>query len=146
MSELSTALQLAARAHDGQKDRVGMDYVWHPISVAQYCKTERAKIAALLHDVVEDTDTTLEDLRDAGIGEDVIAAVDCLTKRQDEAVEDYLRRVASDDIAVEVKFADMRHNGDKSRFPADRKEEAEANARKYAARKRLLFKILRYHP
>ena len=142
MNELSIALQLAARAHDGQKRRSGEDYIWHPIAVAQFCKTERASIAALLHDVVEDTDTTLEDLRDAGIGEDVIAAVDCLTKRPDEAVEDYLRRVASNEIAVEVKLADMRHNSGKSRFSTDRKEEAEANARKYAARKRLLLKIL----
>ena len=136
--EYEKALRIATKAHEGQKSKNGEDYILHPIAVSSYCITERGKIAALLHDVVEDTDVTLEDLRREGFGEDILNAVDCVSKREGEEYEDYLQRVASDDIAVEVKFADMRHNG--SRWPSDRpKEEAEKNFEKYSKRAKKLF-------
>lgn len=135
MDELSTALQIAAKAHAGQKDKAGADYIKHPLAVSEKCRSPRAKIAALLHDVVEDSDVTLDDLRAAGIGGDVIAAVDCLTKRKGEKLDDYLDRVASDDIAIEVKFADMLHNADVLRFPSSfDKNEAEKIFNRYCER------------
>ena len=136
--EYEKALRIATEAHEGQKSKNGEDYILHPITVSSYCITERGRIAALLHDVVEDTDITLEDLRREGFGEDILNAVDCVSKREGEEYNDYLQRVASDDIAVEVKFADMRHNG--SRWPADRpKEETEKNSKKYSKRAKKLF-------
>jgi len=137
--ELSAAIRIATRAHEGQKDKVGVDYILHPLAVSSYCKTERGKIAAVLHDVVEDTDVTLDDLRAAGIGEDVVAAVDCLTWRVDEALEDYFSRIVPNDVAVEVKFADMRHNGDKARWPDEMRDRAAKDAEKYGERMRRLF-------
>lgn len=137
--ELSMAVQIATKAHKGQKDKVGADYILHPLAVSSYCKTERGKIAAVLHDVVEDTDVTLDDLRAAGIGEDVVAAVDCLSKRDGEALEDYFCRIVPNDIAVEVKFADMRHNSDATRWSDGLRDKAAENTEKYGERIRRLF-------
>ncbi|MDR0309579.1 MAG: HD domain-containing protein [Candidatus Methanoplasma sp.] len=135
------ALHIAVKAHDGQKDMSGNNYVLHPIAVSGYCMTERAKIAALLHDVVEDTDVTLDDLREAGFGDDIVTAVDCVSKRDGEETIDYLKRVATDDIATEVKFADMRHNG--MRWPAGRpKKEAKKNFKKYNRRAKQLLLLV----
>jgi len=139
--EYEKALELATKAHEGQKDMSGEDYILHPITVSEYCITEKGKIAALLHDVVEDTEVTLDDLRSAGFGEDIVTAVDCISKRKGEELQSYLSRVASDGIATEVKFADMRHNG--SRWPAERpKKEARKNYEKYNGRaKQLLIMV-----
>jgi (p)ppGpp synthase/HD superfamily hydrolase len=139
--EYEKALRIATKAHEGQKRFTGEDYVEHPIAVSGYCKTERAKIAAILHDVVEDTDVTLEDLSEAGFADDIVRAVDCISKRIGEEKKDYFARVASDDIATEVKFADMRHNG--STWPADWPEEdAENILKKYSKRaKKLLLMV-----
>jgi len=139
--EFEKALQIATEAHRGQKDMSGGDYILHPIAVSEFCITERGKIAALLHDVVEDTDVTLGDLRAAGFDEDIVMAVDCVSKRIGEELSDYLERVAKSDISTEVKFADMRHNG--SRWPAGRpKKEARKNFEKYNGRaKRLLLLV-----
>jgi len=140
--KLSVAMQIATKAHEGQKDKVGVDYILHPLAVSSYCKTERGKIAAVLHDVVEDTDVTLDDLRAAGVGEDVAAAVDCLTWRDDEPLEDYFSRIVPNDIAVEVKFADMRHNSDAARYPDDMRDRAAENTKKYGERIRRLFQLV----
>ena len=141
--EFCKALMLATKAHKGQKDISGEDYILHPITVSVYCITEKGKIAALLHDVVEDTDVTLDDLRAAGFGDDIVTAVDCLSKRKDEAVSHYLERVASNDIAAEVKFADMRHNGSRTKRPIDSpKGWVKKNYKKYNKRSQQLFTIV----
>jgi len=132
--EAAAALRIATKAHKSQKDKSGEEYIRHPVAVSGYCKTERGRIAALLHDVIEDTAVTAADLSSAGISGDVIEAVRCLTKGEDETLSDYLLRVSQNDIATEVKFADMRHNSDKSRWPADRQQEAERNYQKYFSR------------
>jgi len=134
MKEYEIALNIATKAHEGQTDKSGIDYIEHPLTVSSYCASERAKIAALLHDVVEDSSVTLEDLLAAGIGADVIEAVDCLTKREGETLDEYFRRVAASDIAVEVKFADMRHNSDTSRWKEKTGVAAITNYKKYAQR------------
>lgn len=156
---LFLALQVATKAHTGQKDKVGVDYIRHPITVSAYCKTDYGKIAALLHDVVEDTEITLKDLRTNGFDEIIIGAVDCLTKRNGEDLKEYYNRMtyhgapifdvlidhdkrenypAPGDIALEVKFADMRHNSDTSRWPKGKEKEAQANRQKYFERAKML--------
>ena len=136
------ALAIAKKAHKGQKDKAGVDYIEHPVAVASYCDIIAVRVAALLHDVVEDSDITPEDLRGAGMNNNVIRAVECLTKKKDENIDEYYKRVAADDIAAAVKFADMRHNSDKSRWPADMQEKAEENYQKYHGRAKRLFDMI----
>ena len=114
---VSNALSVATAAHFGQIDKAGADYIRHPIAVAEQLDTEEEQTVALLHDVLEDTFVTLEDLRHEGFSESVLAAVYCLTQQEGEPREDYLRRVAQNPIAVKVKLADLRHNSDLSRIP-----------------------------
>jgi (p)ppGpp synthase/HD superfamily hydrolase len=141
------AVALATRHHDGQLDKAGEEYIGHPLRVmATVASTASlagvdptaAQMAAVLHDIVEDTDLTLEDLRAQGYGEDVVAAVDALSKRPGEAVEDYLARVATDDLAVVVKRADIADNSDPVRLGRLPAEQADAYARRYRGRVRLL--------
>lgn len=117
MSEMvEKALEIATLAHQGQVDKNGVDYIEHPKAVASFVKRDEEKIVAYLHDVVEDTEVTLDDLKQAGFDDAVIFAVDCISKRANETLEDYLKRVAKSPLAVEVKLADMRHNSDITRY------------------------------
>lgn len=106
------ALQIALRAHKGQKDKSGRDYILHPIRVAERCKNPEAKIAALLHDTLEDTDVTTDYLREQGFPEEIIEGVMAVTKRECETYEDFVRRAAENPIGREVKMADLEDNMD----------------------------------
>lgn len=117
------ALQTAKKAHAGQVDKAGRDYIEHPIAVAEKVNTPEEKMAAYLHDVVEDTDVTLEDLRSLGFPESVIEAVDCLTKREGVSLADYLYRVKHNEIARVVKLADLAHNSDINRIPEPKEKD-----------------------
>ena len=115
--QVQRAYEIAAIAHAGQVDKAGTAYIQHPLTVASFVKTDDEKTVALLHDVVEDTVVTLQDLRDAGFSANIVHAVDCVTKRDDESLKAYLQRVKSDPLATAVKLADLRHNSDLSRIP-----------------------------
>lgn len=132
MGLIGKALEVAVRAHAGQKDKGGYDYVLHPITVALHVRTEDEKVVALLHDAVEDTDVTLEDLRELGFSETIVSAVDALTQRNGEARVDYLRRVKENPLATAVKIADLNHNSDISRIPSPEEKDF-ARIEKYAA-------------
>ena len=110
------ALKLCFEAHKNQVDKSGMPYVFHPFHLAEQMETEETTIVALLHDVVEDTDYTLENLREMEFGETVVKALSLLT--HDDAVEymDYVRAIKENPIAKAVKLADLRHNSDLSRL------------------------------
>ncbi len=114
---VALALEVARKAHAGQKDKSGADYILHPIAVAAKVDTPEEKMAAYLHDVVEDTDVTLEDLKALGFPAEVVEAVDCLTKRDGLPLADYLYRVKTNPLARRVKLADLSHNSDISRIP-----------------------------
>ncbi len=131
-AQVQKAYAIAAAAHAGQVDKAGADYINHPLTVASFVETDEEKIVALLHDVVEDTAVTLRDLRDAGFSEAVVHAVDCVTKRAGEALQDYLLRVKSDPLATSVKLADLRHNSDLSRLAAPTEKDL-ARAERYRA-------------
>lgn len=132
MDAITKALQVAINAHKGQTDKGGGAYIFHPVTVALHVKTDDEKTVALLHDVVEDTDTTLNDLRAMGFSETVVQAVDAVTRRPDELRDDYLHRVKANAIATTVKIADLHHNSDLSRIPIPGEKDF-ARVAKYAA-------------
>jgi (p)ppGpp synthase/HD superfamily hydrolase len=107
---LDDAIQLARRAHEGQLDKSGRPYIAHPLRVMGHLRDERERMAAVLHDVVEDTDVTLDDLAALGCPAEVLAAVDAISKRPGEAQADYLARVLANPIALRVKRADIADN------------------------------------
>ena len=109
------AMKLAYKAHHGQVDKGGIPYIFHPYHLAEQMDDEYSTCAALLHDVVEDTDITLEQLRQI-FPEPVIEAVATLTHSKEEPYPDYVRRVCQNPIAKKVKLADLRHNSDESRL------------------------------
>lgn len=112
---LHEAIEVAAEAHAGQLDKCGYPYICHSMAVMRFQKEETARIAGILHDVVEDTPLTLEDLGRLGFANDVVAAVDALTHREDEPYEDYIGRVCLNRVACLVKLADIRDNLDPRR-------------------------------
>jgi (p)ppGpp synthase/HD superfamily hydrolase len=116
LATLERAIAIAAVAHEGQVDKAGMPYVLHPLRMMLSVDTPEARMAAALHDVVEDTAVTLEQLRAEGFPEAVIEAVEALTKRDGEDYEAFIRRAALNPVARKVKLADLRDNCDLSRI------------------------------
>ena len=121
MSNLNTLLQkaidLAHQAHAQQVDKGGQPYINHPLRVMAKMETLQEKIVAVLHDVVEDSDLTLEDLLVQGFPADIVDSIAALTKIAGEEYETYLQRVMENAIALRVKIADMTDNLDISRIP-----------------------------
>ena len=110
MSTVEIAIEIAARAHAGQVDKAGVPYIFHPLRLMLAVKTPFERMAAVLHDTVEDTSISLADLRDAGFPAEVLDAVDALTKRKGEKRLDAARRAAKNPIALVVKLADVTDN------------------------------------
>jgi len=119
MSTLERAIEIAAGAHAGQQDKAGAPYILHPLRVMLSVKEPAQRIAAVLHDVVEDTPWTLEQLRAEGFGDEVLRAVDALTKRDGEDYLAFVDRAGRDPVARPVKIADIRDNMDESRIARD---------------------------
>lgn len=111
------ALQIAVRAHKGQKDKAGLDYILHPIRVSERCNDPRAKIVALLHDTIEDTNVTADYLREEGFTEEIVEAVLAVTRSDGEEYDDYVRRAAQNELGHMVKRADLEDNMDIRRLP-----------------------------
>lgn len=110
MATVEDAVSIAARAHRGQKDKAGAPYLLHPLRMMLRMETEAAMMAAVLHDVVEDTDWTFERLRVEGFSEEVLEAVNCLTHREGESYQEFVERVRTNPIARQVKIADLEDN------------------------------------
>lgn len=109
------AMNIAYAAHHGQVDKAGVPYVFHPLHLAETMDDEISCCAALLHDTVEDTAVTLEDLAKEFPAE-VVEAVRLLTHDPSENYLEYVRRIKGNSVAMKVKFADLAHNSDQSRF------------------------------
>lgn len=137
----SKALEIAYKAHEGQVDKAGAAYILHSIRVANSLRTEEEKTVAILHDVDEDTTVTLDDLRNYGFSSDVIRAVDSITKRVGESYNDYLNRVAADDLAYRVKLADMWDNSDVERFGANASVEQMKSCTNYITKRNKLVTL-----
>jgi (p)ppGpp synthase/HD superfamily hydrolase len=113
---LEKAIGIAVEAHRGQRDRTGAPYILHPLRVMAGVDTDVEKIVAILHDVVEDTDWTFEKLAQEGFSQEIIEALECVTRRDGEDYEDFVKRSASNEIARRVKLADLEHNMDARRL------------------------------
>ncbi len=116
MSTLEKAIALAAQAHAGQVDKAGEPYILHPLRVMLRLRSPEARMAAVLHDVLEDTDITPERLQQEGFSRDVIEAVLAVTKREGESYQDFVKRAAQHPIGRQVKRADLEDNCDLSRI------------------------------
>ena len=110
------AINVMYQAQQGQMDKGGFPYCFHPYQVAQGMDDEISCTCALLHDVVEDTDLTFEDLAAMGFPAEVIAVLKLLTHREDVSYMDYVRNLACNPVARKVKLSDLHHNSDLSRI------------------------------
>ena len=131
------AMKLCYEAHKDQVDKSGLPYVFHPAHVAEQMTDEATTIVALLHDVVEDTDYTLEDLAAEGFGEDILEAVALMTHEDDVPYLDYVAKLKDNPIARAVKLADLAHNSDLSRI-GEVDDETRERLEKYKKAKALL--------
>jgi len=112
MRDLDKAITLAGKIHKGQKDRYGASYILHPLRIMMKMETTEGKIVAILHDVVEDSDLTVQDIENQGFEAAVSRAVDSLSRREGEKYDDYIERVKDSPLAVLVKLADLEDNMD----------------------------------
>ena len=109
------AMEIAYKAHHGQVDKSGVPYIFHPIHLAEQMDTEDECIVALLHDVVEDTEMTFEQL-ERDFSETVIQALKLVTRDKNEDYMQYVEKIKKNPIAKKVKLADLRHNSDLTRL------------------------------
>jgi (p)ppGpp synthase/HD superfamily hydrolase len=113
---INKAIAIANKAHTGQLDKGGEAYILHPLRVMMAFDNEEERICGLLHDVVEDSTITFDDLRAEGFSKSVLAALDCLTKKAGEDYETFIDRVLTNELACRVKLADLADNMDSSRL------------------------------
>lgn len=138
---LEDAIALAVQAHRGQKDRAGAPYVLHPLRMMFRVETDAEKMVAVLHDVVEDSDWTLDELRAEGFPEEVVTAVDHLTRREGESYDDFVRRAAAHPVARRVKIADLEDNMDVRRTGTVTEKDTERLTRYHRAWRSLVDDI-----
>jgi len=138
MSTIEKAIEIAAREHAGSVDKAGSPYLFHPLRLMFAVNTPLEKMAAVLHDVVEDTPLSLDDLRKEGFHADVIIAIDALSKRPGESRIQAAARAAADPIACVVKLADVTDNMDPGRI-AKPTEKDFARLKEYEQVKKLLL-------
>ncbi len=119
---LDLAIAIAEKAHAGQIDKAGKPYILHPLTVMAQMDDVESKIVAILHDAIEDSDLTINELSEQGFPALITEAIAAITKLDGELYDDYLLRVMGNEIALKVKIADVRHNMDISRIanPTDR--------------------------
>ena len=132
------AVNLMFEAHKEQRDKSGLPYVFHPFHLAEQMEDETTTVVALLHDIVEDTDCTPDDLRRMGFSEEVCEAIDLMTHREGVPYMEYVKRIKTNPVAVKVKLADLRQNSDLTRMekPTERDKQ---RAEKYREAIRLLL-------
>jgi (p)ppGpp synthase/HD superfamily hydrolase len=135
---VSHAVSIAASAHRGQRDKGGEPYVLHPLRLMMRAKTPHERMTAVLHDVVEDTEWTIEKLYEAGFPDEVLAALECLTKRRGEDYAAFVARAAGHPIAARVKLFDLEDNMDLKRLTA-MTEKDHARVEKYVKARAFLL-------
>ncbi len=122
------ASKIAYKAHEGQVDKAGVPYIFHPIHIAEQMDTEESCIVALLHDVVEDSDITIDYLSKY-FSEEVMAALKILTKNENDDYVEYIKRVKTNKLATKVKLKDLKHNSDLTRLDIVTDEDRERSTK-----------------
>ena len=130
MNLLEKCIKFALDVHAGQTDRYGRPYILHPLHLMSQMDTEVELMAAVLHDVIEDSETTLDDLRRLGLPEEVIQVVSLLTHDEADSYEEYVHRLKPNPIARKIKLADLLHNMDIRRMNSVTEKDA-ARLEKY---------------
>ena len=136
-TNIEAAKALATKAHEGQTDKAGLPYLTHPERVASRLNAPEAQVVGWLHDTVEDTPLTIDDIREQ-FGPETAAAVDAISKRDGETWSDYIDRVAANPIARQVKISDLIDNSNLSRIPYVTLKDVERQKKYNKALKRLL--------
>lgn len=116
MSSLEKAINIATKAHAGQIDKAGKPYILHPLRVMFRVQTEVEMIVAVMHDVIEDSNFELGDLEKLGFSNEVMEAINCLTKRRGECYENFILRILENDLAARIKIEDIKDNLDLTRL------------------------------
>lgn len=114
--QLEIAISIAVEAHRGQTDKADMPYILHPLRVMSNVDSLEAKIVAVLHDVVEDRPITFEFFKEKGIDESLIDTLRLLTHEKTISYEDYIKQIATDPLAIQVKLADLKDNSNLDRL------------------------------
>ena len=120
---INKALNLMYEAHKGQKDKGNIPYVFHPYHIAEQMNTEDEIIVALLHDVIEDTNFTLEDIKSYGFNNNIIEALKVITHDKKTNYTDYINKISKNKLATKIKIRDLKHNIDISRIPNPTEED-----------------------
>lgn len=136
-TDVQAAKRLAVQAHQGQIDRAGLPYITHPERVVSRLTSPQAQVVGWLHDTVEDTDVTLEEIC-AQFGPETAAAVDAISRREGEAWAEYIQRVAANPLARQVKISDLIDNSNLARLPAVTKKDVKRQGKYNQALQKLL--------
>lgn len=120
---LEKAIIIATKAHSGQLDRGGQPYILHSLRVMQSCNSDLEKICAVLHDVIEDTNISLDELKEEGFSEEVLVVLDLLTKKDQEDYSTFIDRISMNETACRVKIADLQDNMNLSRIESPSMED-----------------------
>lgn len=135
--DIEAAIALTTKAHEGQTDKAGLPYITHPERVAARLDTAEAKVIGWLHDTVEDTALTVQEI-EVVFGPETAAAVDAISRRAGEKWVDYLDRVAANPMARQVKISDLIDNSNLSRIPHVTLKDVERQKKYNSALNRLL--------
>lgn len=114
--DIEIAISIALKAHKGQVDKGGNPYILHPIAVMNRVETIEEKIVAVLHDVVEDTEVTIDQLRETGFTDEILEAINLLTRAKEDSYEEFIDKTLKNRIARNVKIADIKENMNLSRI------------------------------
>lgn len=128
--QFQIALELAVKKHKNQTDKAGNPYILHPLHVMENVKNKDAKIVAILHDIIEDTDVTEDYLLEIGISKHIVDAVVLLTHNDNTEYQEYVKNLSSNPLSKEVKITDLQHNMDLKRLPILKEKDLDRN-RKY---------------
>ncbi len=144
MNLLNKAIEIASVAHSGQVDKAGEPYILHPLRVMLSVSTENERICAVLHDVIEDSDITIQQLSQLGFPAEILAVLPLLTKQRGETYEEFISRLLPNQVACQVKLADLCDNMDLSRIPEPSELDFE-RLHKYKTAKERITKSLKQY-
>lgn len=138
MANLQRAIELAVLHHANQVDKSGQPYILHPMRIMFGCSTDEERQAAIMHDLVEDTILTLDELTEEGFCQSVVDCVDCLTRREGETYSDFIERCCENPMAIKIKLLDIGDNMDVTRLDSLSENDLGRLKRYHRARRRLL--------